>query len=444
MDYFVALLLVAPAGFLYLRKSSWLVDYLIWITVLNRGIRRMVDFAQGHFNPLSPISLVPLIIPGLLLLVVIQDFPRMPAGFQRVFRFFAAALGYAFFVGLIQNQLAAIYSLAEYLAPLSLLGYAVLADGDERILDRWVKTIGWAAVAASAYGWYQYYAIPPWDAFWVRAVGFEGYLGQLESTKMVVFSTMSERGPLAGFLAFSVIPMILSKRWRNRLGWFSVVLILSVILLTFVRTALITVALAAIVHPILNRGKNTAQILLLVGVVAIVANLGVSLIPSSSRITDRLSTLQNITEDGSFVGRIAILQQGIADVLTNPLGTGLGSTGLAGRVNSGEVDFESAVGDNGYLAILYSFGWLGAGLLGYAIFLTWHQARQIERLGVRNDAISGFKTFCVVGAVVFFAGDWLAGPGSAIVFILAGFAINPGPSVALACQQILNEQATPA
>lgn len=426
IDWFLALMIVVPAGMLFLSRSFWLLDYLIFLSVFNRGIRRYVDWLQGEFNPFSPISLTPLVVSGLIFLMVMQNCKQLPPSVFRVLQFFGVAIGLAFGIGFLSNGLASVYALAEYIAPVSVIGFAAMAGGDERLLDRWVKSVGWAATLACAYGWYQYYTIPVWDAFWVRAVGFEGYLGNLKPTEMVVFSTMAERGPFAGFISFAVIPMILSKRWRNQLSWFAVALIFATILLTFVRTAIITVALAALVYPLLNRGKNTLQIMLALGLVAVGLPFFMSSLPSSEKIDERLDTLQSITEDGSFTGRIDIAAYGLRAVLGNPIGTGLGSTGLAGRVNTGGLDSQAVIGDNGYLEILLTFGWIGSLCFFYALYLIWQNLRTLEKSGYRSDAIMMSKAFMVTGAVVLMVGNWLVGPGAMIFCIFVGFAMVPG------------------
>jgi len=439
-DWLVAALIVAPAIALYLQRSSWLIDYLVWVAVFNRGIRRYIDWMGGAFNAFSPISLTPLVISALIFLLVFQNHRQLPQYLQRILRLFALAIAAAFVVGIIRNQLAAVYSLAEYVTPISIMGYAALAGGNERVLDRWIKSIGWAAVAASAYGWYQYYTIPPWDAFWVKSVGFEGYLGQLRPTEMTVFSTMSERGPLAGFLAFAVAPMIVAKRWRNITGWASVVLILATILLTYVRTAIITVTLATILFPVLNRGKNTLQIVIALCVVAFAANAGLSSLPSSGKINERLKSIQTISQDGSFKGRISIAAYGIGSFIANPLGTGLGSTGLAGRVNSGTIEANAKIGDNGYLETLLTFGWIGSFCFFGAFWKTWKQVLFFEKAGIRSESLMMFKALFVTGAVALFAGNWLSGTGSVVFCLFAGFSLHPRAAL----EKLRAKKATPA
>lgn len=425
---------------LFLRRSFWLVDYLVWVTVFNRGIRRYVDWMQGSFNPLSPISLTPLIVSALLFLIVVQRFSEFPPHVRRIMQLFGAALGIAFLVGLASNGLAAVYTLAEYVTPISVIGIAVLTAGDERILDRWLHTVGWAAMTASAYGWYQYYTIPAWDAFWVRAVGMEGYLGYLRPTEMTVFSTMSERGPFGSFLAAAVTPMILAKRWRNFTGWAGVILLLSTMLLTYVRTAIITIVLTAILYPILNRGKGSLKMVVAVCVAGIGINLVLSLLPSSEKIDNRVGSIQTITDDGSFQGRILIAIDGVQSVLTNPIGSGLGSTGLAGRVNTGTSESTAVIGDNGYLEILLTFGWLGSAAFFYALVLMWTNARHAEKLGFQTESIAVFKALFVTGAVVLMVGNWFASSGSLVFAMFAGFALVPrNPMKDLILQLLLLE-----
>ena len=142
------------------------------------------------------------------------------------------------------------------------------------------------------------FTIPPWDAFWVRAVGFEGYLGILEPTKMTVFSTMAERGVLGGFLGFAVVPMILASKWRP-LSWFGVVLVLSVILLAGTRTGLILAAISTMVYVMVNRGTGFWQLALGLIVISVAGYFGMGAMPGSEDVQKRFSTLGNMQEDGT-------------------------------------------------------------------------------------------------------------------------------------------------
>ena len=79
------------------------------------------------------------------------------------------------------------------------------------------ETAGVAGVLAALYGWYQYYAIPDWDAFWVKEVGFVGYLGKLEPSRLRLFD-VCRRGVCAAYMGLVAIPMLVSERWKVGFG----------------------------------------------------------------------------------------------------------------------------------------------------------------------------------------------------------------------------------
>ena len=54
--------------------------------------------------------------------------------------------------------------------------------------------------------------------------------------------------------------------------------------------------------------------------------------------------------------------------ISNPVGYGIGSSGLAGRLNTGTTDSEALIGDNGYLELLTAFGVPGGLLLSSSLF----------------------------------------------------------------------------
>ena len=376
--------------------SSLLVDYAIFLYVFNRGIRRVLDWSQGSFNPFSPIVLTPLIATGLLLLPFFTRFRFLHSTPKQIFILFFLAVGYGTFVGLARNGIAAVYGASEYLAPIALMGFTATAPVDEWTADRWMKSAGWITVAACLYGWFQYLTIPPWDAFWVEQVGFVGYLGKLAPTEMTVFSTFAERGPCAAFLALTAIPMIVSRRWRLFLGWPEVLLILSTIILTMARSGLILVAVGVLIHPLVNRGKSALSIVVLLAVVAVAGTLGLNRMPNSDRINGRLSTLGNMQEDGSYQGRMGIASEGVKLAISNPAGFGIGSSGLGGRLNSGSVKNDAVIGDNGYLEVLTSLGVPGGLCLAVGFFLLWRHLSICSRFGLVDDYLGLARTFLLV------------------------------------------------
>jgi putative inorganic carbon (HCO3(-)) transporter len=422
IEWAVTALLILPALCLSAQNSPALVDYAILIYAFNREIRRVVDWHQGAFNPFSPISLTPLLIIAVLLIPFVGRLKRLHAIPKQAFFLLFIAVGYGTFVGLAHNGFAAIYAAAEYLSPIALMGYAAVSQADERTSDRWLKTAGWATVAACAYGWYQYLTIPPWDAFWVESVGFVGYLGKLAPTEISVFSTFGERGLCAAFLAVSAIPILVSRRWRLMLGWPEGLLILSVILLTMVRTGIILVGLGVVLYPVLNRGKGAARLALLLAAFGVTATVGFDRLPGADRINGRFSTLQNMQQDASYQGRMGIAQYGFQMAVSNPVGFGIGFTGLGSRLNTGSA-YATTSADNGYLDILISLGVPGMFCFAIAFVMLWRYLAMCTRFGLRDDYFALARDFFVVFLIGMMVANFFN--GLTVMWIALGRALSP-------------------
>jgi len=407
MDWIIASVIVMFGIALALARSPWLVDYSVFIFVFNRGLRRIVDFYFYHaFNPFSPISLTPLLIAGAMALCCIFDFYRLQQWGRRIFACLAGATLYAFLVGFVSFKLAAVYAFGEALPPLALAGYALSLNPNNSVCDRWIRSFSWAAILASVYGWFQYLTIPPWDGFWLREVGFIGYMGIPEPTKMTVFSTMAERGPLASYLGFSVVPMIVSPKWRTVLGWPAVVLVFSVILLTASRGGLVMAVSATTIFVLVNRGAKKGQVTLALLIVGSAAWFGISRMPNSETVKSRFSTLKNIRDDGSYKGRVQIMTNGIGQLALRPLGNGLGSGGLGIRINEGAVQSVSMVGDAGYFQILLVYGIIGTGLMARGLYLSWRRLtiyNQIKEF--RSDHVLLARALMIATLVCCWLGD---------------------------------------
>jgi putative inorganic carbon (HCO3(-)) transporter len=424
IEWAFAALLILPALGFAAKGSPLLVDYSILLYVFNRGIRRVIEWYEGSFNPFSPISLTPLIVLCLLLMPFFSRYRTLHPLPKQMFALFFLGIAYATFLGLARNGLAAVYGAAEYLSAMALMGYTATASIDDRTADRWLKTAGWSGIVASVYGWFQYLTIPPWDSFWVEQVGFVGYLGKMVPTEIIVFSTFPERGPCAAFLALVTIPMLVSRRWRLFLGWPEALLMLSVILLTMSRGGVILVGLGLILYPVLNRGKGSATVVGIAAIAAIAAIVGLNRLPNSAKIEKRFSTLSHMQEDGSYRGRVSIAKWGITAGLSNPAGFGMGSTGLGSRLNSGSAyESVSVVGDGGYLEILATMGLPGALCFAAGTFALWRHLSICARFGLRDDYLGLARAFLFLLLIGMLAGNFFTSFG--VMWIAFGRTLSP-------------------
>jgi hypothetical protein len=427
MEFLIAILIVGPAVILGVLRSDWLVDYAIMVLAFNRGVRRMADYyLEGHFDPFSPISVTPLVVAMLLLIVGGLSLGGLSKRSRTPILLIGASIGLGFAVGVITNRSAAFYSLGEWCAGLGAMAFAATQPATCDVADRWIKTAGWCGVLVAIYGWWQYYTIPPWDGMWLVQSGMAGYMGEPEPTKMTVFSTLNERGPCGSFLAWAVIPMIINRRWRNFGGWLSVLLILSSIVLTQVRSSFIVIAIVALLYPVLTGGRGVLQVLLLTGLLIGGATWGLQQIPGMATMTDRFSADALYGEGSSLHGRMMIYHDAVGEVLSRPLGLGLGCSGMGGRLESNSVQ---GVSDSGYLQIIAQFGWLGAALFFCALWMLWKELSIrwfIGRAFLRADAIDPFipatRAILVTSLVLLFVTDIFA--GFSLLWILFGRALN--------------------
>jgi len=423
LSWIITLFIVGLGAVLAFKRSWWTVDYAIAVFVFNRGLRRVLDWDAGAFNRLSPISLTPLIVCGLMAIPFLPAWRTLPQPIKTIFTSLGIATGYAFAIGFFRIQFGAVYALAEVITPVFALGFMVTAHAPAPVRDRWIRSAAWCAILASAYGWFQYLTIPPWDAFWVKSVGFVGYLGQLRPTEMTVFSTMAERGPLAAYLAFAVAAMILSPRWRTPLSWAGVVLVFSVLLLTLSRAGVIVATMAVFIHLFINRGKGGFHAILGMMVLFTALAFGMSRMPGAQRVATRFQTLGNMTEDGSFKGRTELRAVGLRQIVSNPLGYGLGATGIAGRVNTGSLEGQATIGDGGYFDIISTYGLIGSAFFFHAFWVMWKELSRRYRAGFRPGPVLLARTFLLVLIPATFVGNYLN--GFSLIWIVFGAGLCP-------------------
>ena len=410
MDYLIAIVMLTPAICFVAMNSSWLVDYAFFIVAFNRGIRRLVDYYIYHeFTPLSPISLTPLIISIFLVIPFLMRFRTLTPRVRKIFWLLLAAIVHGFFVGFISNRFAAVFELFEYVAPIGLMGYVATADVKPEVMDRWIRSAGWSAVGVAAYGLFQYFNPPVWDAFWMAQVHFIGYLGIPEPTKIVVFSTMAERGTVASYLAAAAIPMIMASRWRNFAGWLSVALIITVIPLTYVRAAVIAILFVVVINPLINKGRGFVATLLFTGMVLLCMKYGISQLPTSDKLAARYETLTDMASDASFQGRLSIASYGWGLVKSHPLGYGFGATGLGGRVNTGALASNAVFGDNGYISLLLDYGWVGGLCFFMALWCIWKEISRRFNAGIHDEFMTLSRAWFLAVLILQYVANGLVG-----------------------------------
>jgi putative inorganic carbon (HCO3(-)) transporter len=420
----VTFAIITPAFLLLITQSSYIVDYAIFVVAFNRMIRRMVDYYNEDFNQYSTISLTPLIACGLLMLGFMFKLNRLDISERqnstKVLKIYVAAVVFAFLVGLYRNRLSAVHALGDYLAPVGLLGYGILYCNDPRTINRWCLSTSFACLGVAIYGIWQFYTIPPWDAFWLVETGMEGYLGTPEPMKMTMFSTMQERGPVSVFLVGGLF-ILLFRSGNHFFKWPAIALIVTAILLTSVRTAVVQLAIAVIIFPLINRGVSIAQTAIVSILLTVFVSQTVELVPGFTRVSDRLATLSDLPNDGSIQGRIQLFFYAASNSVTEPLGTGLGSMGVAASRVGGMKTGVISEG-TGYMSLLQTFGWIGFVAIVSVMWRIWRSTGQVLSFESNDQNVMLLRAWFISGVVAFLAGDWLF--SASFFWVLAGYSLG--------------------
>lgn len=411
-------------SFLAVSRSSWFVDYVFVVVAFNRCIRRIVDYNNGYFNAYSLISLTPLVVCGfgtlMFVVTIVNAQTQNDQRLRKVILPYGTAVAFAFVVGLLNSKAAAIYSLGEYLAPIGLIGFGDSFSNDVRVRDRWCRNFCAIVFAVACYGLWQFYTIPPWDAFWLLAVDFDGYMGEPEPTKMTLFTTLNERGPAGMFLASGLILLLLRGVFNQIFRWPIAAVIGYAMLLTYTRTSVILCIAACVLFPLFNRGANIKVLLSTVVFLAIVAPSFVQLLPGSEQAISRVSTLTNLQEDGSFQGRLRFFRYSLTEALYEPLGLGLGSHGVAGKAGTAS---KAGTGDStGYVQTLRTFGWIGSVLVVICLVRLWNASSRAMMFDTSDSTVLFYRAWFASGLVIFYAGDWLF--TATFFWVLAGYVVG--------------------
>jgi putative inorganic carbon (hco3(-)) transporter len=369
----ITLAVIVPAVALALAESPALVSYVVGVWAFAPGLRRYLDYQTGSFQAVSLISALPLLV-SLTFLIAIAKRPIVQA--SRVYGsllVFSVILLSSFVYGIIHNGSAALYDFLSYLAPLLSVLYFAARRPSESQCDAIIRQVVMVGIVVSFYGWYQYIFMDPWDKLWMTHSGGMPSIGEPRPFEVRVFSTLNSPGSLSSFLCLTVVLSILDRRWRGLLGLPGTLMLVSCFGLTMVRSEWFVGGLMILAYIIATPSK--ARVRFLIRILAFVAVVGalVPFIPGSSKIVQRVMTINALGSDHSLRARAAFSAGIASQVAVKPFGLGLGSTGVGTRLSTGNGNLgELAIFDNGYLSLVFTFGVIGAGaiviiIIGFAI-----------------------------------------------------------------------------
>jgi len=308
---------------------------------------------------------------------------------------------------------------ADWLGPLLYLFFIIARANSVREAEPHLRTfITLNALVVAGYGLYQFWHPPAWDVAWGFSTGFVNASND-SSEKLLVFSTLNSRGPLAQWLA---VLILLSLHFRTRLTPLVLPALLFLLLLSWVRSVTVGVVLGLAVALFFGGWRMTGGLFRVgVGVLGLLAILVCVNASVSDTLGARFRTLSALEYDDSAVVRERLWSKAPDLINARPLGMGIGAVGR-GAVSSGDLDLVSV--DAGPLAIYLSLGWIAGTiyLLGMLLILGKAMAIALREKSPDIVAFTAAAT-CSLAELPFVNIDGFAG---AALWLCAGFAIAYG------------------
>jgi hypothetical protein len=406
------------AGVLYVRYPALYVGFVWWVWFLTPEVRRLVDW-QSSWHSESTVMLTPFLVTGLTFFTLLrhspklQDFPFLPIGMA------VAGLLYGFGVGVFTVGLGtAAFDLINWVVPVVFAFYLLVNSRDYPVYRRVTqRTFAWGLLVMGLYGLLQFMDPPIWDQAWMQNAPMAS-IGTPEPFKVRVFSTLNSPGPYA-LVVMAGLLMLLSRGALQH--WPSLVAGAVSLLLSLVRSSWLGF-LVGLCFLAAYRGRSRLRLLATLVVVGLIAWPLLSFGPLGEVINNRLETLGDIEQDVSFQERLAFYEQIAPRAFFNPLGEGLGNTGVATKLaNEGGGLGDLGNFDSGILAIAFGLGWLGT--LLYAGGLIWLYLNAIH--GTKRPDLFAAASCAIVTAVLvqLFLGNVATGVSGVVLWYFLGLAV---------------------
>lgn len=354
---------VVVAAFLFSVHRGQYVSFVIWLFMVTPFVRRVTDYQLG-WTETSLVVLAPLLAAGISVLMLLKKLPLLYSVSFLPFLIFLVGLLYGVFVGMVnQGVMPASYDLLLWAVPLA-FGFAIAADWRSFPMyqDAIFRTFLLGGIVLGAYGIYQWFFLPPWDAYFMLNSTISS-IGLPFPQQMRVFSTMNSPAAYGAFSLPTLLIVLVASSWMR---YPAAALTFGAVALSIVRTAWLGWAIGVVM---LLAGLRTPGRLKLVAGLGLLVLLALPLISSEEigqRFFDRLATFTDLEEDKSWQARSALYDRLTEDALTNVWGTGTGAVGIATKLasKSNTVAFQI---DSGLLFVPYTLGWPGAICLTIAV-----------------------------------------------------------------------------
>lgn len=346
------LAIVFPVGAFFvglnaLKKSVPLfAEFVTWLFFLTPFVRRVVDYESGarEMTIISTPFLV-LLIPFLL---VVMRWRRIIGRETAPFCYAAGAVLYGAFIACAHSEFAgAATGLMMWITPIAFGLYLFSERKHAPAIYLGVeRAILGGTFFAGAYGLLQYFAIPSWDAAWMRSVELVT-IGRPEPMEVRVFSIMNSPQILAAFLLVGIL-----LAYRQTSAWKYPVLVvgISTLALSFARSAWTGLLAGLLFLAFHSSPKERMRSITATAGVTLFALAVLNVPDLSDALSARFSTFTDLKHDESALDRKETYSRVIDMLERSPAGIGLG-------VDNGMADAEN---DSSVVALLLSLGLPGS------------------------------------------------------------------------------------
>jgi hypothetical protein len=334
--------LVVGVWLFYTRPTLYL-GYVWWIWVVSPFVRRYIDFMIGGFTPgeRAFALLAPIAVTSLMILNVIRYGKLLTTQAYRPLLFCMLGTVYGLVIGMaLEGPVTTGIAFIEWFAPLLMAFHLTLHVHKYPRFKATLQLLFPAMVLVlGIYGTAQYFSPAPWDRIWMIGSGMSS-IGQPKPMEVRAFGLLNAPGPYAMALMTGIL---VSLSLRSVIGKVAVLPALIGLALSMVRAAWGGLVVGIGTAFLRLRGTSRIQTLIAVTLTAVIAVTLVGESEIGSVTSERVKSMQNLSEDGSFQARKRMYQRVLMKVVISPLGHGIGS----------------AHWDSGFVTILWQLGWLG-------------------------------------------------------------------------------------
>jgi hypothetical protein len=289
-------------GWALLRTSrTSYISFTLWLWFFSPLVMRLVDYRSG-----AGVHTLILATPYFASCVPLYE---IVSGGEQVFNrraapllLMTAAVLCGFAVGMFHYNIAAVMQvLLLWMAPLCFAFFIFQNRAHFLEMFRAFEvTMIYGSIVAAAYGIYQYFELPNWDALWMQNQGNETFF-VAAALQVRVFSSMNAPQVLALFLS---VGLLLALNSHERIRFVAAPVIALGLALTMARTAWISFLIGLAYLALRGNSRLRAQVIASAAIVFVLFGVALQDPEIAMKVSQRFGTLNNVKNDDSVVDRL--------------------------------------------------------------------------------------------------------------------------------------------